>query len=663
MGKPLTDYCSLDEATSALDATSRVLVFEAIKAHRKNRTTIVITHDLSQITPEDFVYVMKDGVVVEQGYRSALEVKQPSNNGGEGEFRRMLNAQFESGGFPTKGDGDLGLEDASINESDWEEIESDEEDGLPMPSVRNSKHVSITNAVIASFKHFSGLGRRDSKSAARRSTRKSMLATSTDSAASGRASNAAGAPKWMFDAVRDLAVPKSSAAIQQAVLARRASKFEVPEAAFNTTGRPRRSFQIPPVGRSTAAQHPQEDEEEDYQPRPSLQFEPLSPTAPRSSGWPRATGRDSYDDALEDDDEFEKEKNAMKATGDMAGARRKNYNPALRGVKVATPDDAASAKSDAQPLPTLFGVSKRFFPTLPNKFTILTGVIIGMINGALTPIFSIGLSNLMVLTGSGATDVRGLTFWGVAVLLISFADGCASGFKFFIMETGSMTWVTSLRRKAYETVLRQDKQWFDDEKHSAEKVVQIIVKDGDDTKMLVSTILSQMSVVVSMLGVGLIWALVRGWQLTLVGFAIGPVFALAMMGQSTLMARYELSSKRTREDVSKQYFEAVSNVRAIRSMALENVFDAQYEKSCQAALKAGVTGAMVAGTGYGVANALVYIAEAVLFYVGAVLMAKGTYGYLQLIETLNLVVFTVSIAAQIMTFGELNSFSVGRVLS
>ncbi|KIJ92830.1 hypothetical protein K443DRAFT_51159, partial [Laccaria amethystina LaAM-08-1] len=61
-----------DEATSALDATSRTLVFEAIKRWRKNKTKIVITHGLSQITPNDFVYVLKVGQVVEQGYRYDL---------------------------------------------------------------------------------------------------------------------------------------------------------------------------------------------------------------------------------------------------------------------------------------------------------------------------------------------------------------------------------------------------------------------------------------------------------------------------------------------------------------------------------------------------------------------------------------------------------------
>ncbi|KAH9947813.1 P-loop containing nucleoside triphosphate hydrolase protein, partial [Amylocystis lapponica] len=74
----------LDEATSALDATSRILVFEAIKLWRTNLTTIVITHDLSQITLDDFVHVLKDGMLVEQGYRDELEGDKA------GEFHRMV---------------------------------------------------------------------------------------------------------------------------------------------------------------------------------------------------------------------------------------------------------------------------------------------------------------------------------------------------------------------------------------------------------------------------------------------------------------------------------------------------------------------------------------------------------------------------------------------
>ena len=50
------------------------------------------------------------------------------------------------------------------------------------------------------------------------------------------------------------------------------------------------------------------------------------------------------------------------------------------------------------------------------------------------------------------------------------------------------------------------------------------------------------------------------------------------------------------------------------------------------------------------ASGLIYLAEALLFYVGAVLIARGLYTYLQMVEVLNLVVFSVTIGSQLMGF-------------
>ena len=55
-------------------------------------TTIVITHDLSQIEPEDFVYVLKSGQVVEQGFSNELESFVCC------EFRQMVSTQQACGG-------------------------------------------------------------------------------------------------------------------------------------------------------------------------------------------------------------------------------------------------------------------------------------------------------------------------------------------------------------------------------------------------------------------------------------------------------------------------------------------------------------------------------------------------------------------------------------
>ena len=87
-------------------------------------------------------------------------------------------------------------------------------------------------------------------------------------------------------------------------------------------------------------------------------------------------------------------------------------------------------------------------------------------------------------------------------------------------------------------------------------------------------------------------------------------------------------------------------------MGFEEIFKAQFDSSVNKALSTGLRGAFVEGCTYGVASGLIYLAEALLFYVGAVLIARGLYTYLQMIEVLNLVVFSVTIGSQLMAFSK-----------
>jgi ATP-binding cassette, subfamily B (MDR/TAP), member 1 len=67
----------MDESTSALDYTSRQQVMEAIRQWRKGKTTIIITHDMSQILEDDYVYVLDHTQVVQEGYRKKLDCESP----------------------------------------------------------------------------------------------------------------------------------------------------------------------------------------------------------------------------------------------------------------------------------------------------------------------------------------------------------------------------------------------------------------------------------------------------------------------------------------------------------------------------------------------------------------------------------------------------------
>lgn len=68
-----TPILILDEATSALDHVSKTRVLDQIQEWRRGKTTVVITHDMSQIQENEYVYVLEQGVIVQEGFRSALE--------------------------------------------------------------------------------------------------------------------------------------------------------------------------------------------------------------------------------------------------------------------------------------------------------------------------------------------------------------------------------------------------------------------------------------------------------------------------------------------------------------------------------------------------------------------------------------------------------------
>ncbi|KAK7987058.1 hypothetical protein PG988_002046 [Apiospora saccharicola] len=74
----------LDEVTSNLDPPTKNQIMEDIRHWRHDKATIIITHDLSLINDDDYVFVLDDGRVVQEGTRKDAEQE-------EGPFTHLLN--------------------------------------------------------------------------------------------------------------------------------------------------------------------------------------------------------------------------------------------------------------------------------------------------------------------------------------------------------------------------------------------------------------------------------------------------------------------------------------------------------------------------------------------------------------------------------------------
>ena len=72
----------LDEATSSVDTRTELLVQQAMRALRSDRTSFVIAHRLSTIRDADVILVMEEGRIVEHGthavsYTHLVEIVSP----------------------------------------------------------------------------------------------------------------------------------------------------------------------------------------------------------------------------------------------------------------------------------------------------------------------------------------------------------------------------------------------------------------------------------------------------------------------------------------------------------------------------------------------------------------------------------------------------------
>jgi ATP-binding cassette, subfamily C, bacterial len=75
-----------DESTSALDVHTESALFEGLESFLRDKTVIIIAHRLSTITRADYIYVLENGTVLEEGTRDVLEQQ-------EGSFKNFVTHQ------------------------------------------------------------------------------------------------------------------------------------------------------------------------------------------------------------------------------------------------------------------------------------------------------------------------------------------------------------------------------------------------------------------------------------------------------------------------------------------------------------------------------------------------------------------------------------------
>lgn len=318
-------------------------------------------------------------------------------------------------------------------------------------------------------------------------------------------------------------------------------------------------------------------------------------------------------------------------------------------ILVTTPDDESGApiNKDQEHI----SVIKLVKDTLENRVTYSLGLLASVANGFMMPVFSYVVARLLATYSILNKDelLRQSRLYALLVIGVATINGISAYYKYYFLERASEQWATRLRKLGFGKILRQPQSWFDKPKNATGLVSTILVTDTNTTKNLIGHFLGNVTVGLIALVGGIIWAFIIGWQLTLVGCALAPVLVLTSEIQKYMLQRYDKKQKRSSEAAANIFYQTVSSVRTVFSLALENAMIKKFQAALEVPYKIGIKKALVGGFIAGILDAFLFFSKALTFWYGARLVSQGSYDLQMMITVWSLVIFCTSAASQMLS--------------
>lgn len=583
----------LDEVTSGLDFTSRALILEAIRAWRAGKTTLIITHDVSQILNEDYVYVMDQSYLVQQGLRRDL-VRDET-----GIFASLLSSTDDEPAL----DGSTMLQAVGRNTTAFSSSES----LLETPSVEPSR---LSKVLLPS---------RAPSSTGNRGLFRLSLGANVEQSTVMRT-------RVLWDAPMKLAEPRNGRAsypyskpespsrpvpLEQSRIRVRDTEDNV----YNTHRTRNSSLDMVKVsGEITQSR------------RPVV----TTPRAAQRAGWQPGEGTRSEPSGT------------ITSFGNTSTGREQRIRHKKKSVSANVGQDLSLSKILSTVWPML---------NTANRIRLISGMASCIVSAACNPAFSFVFAKLVASFWAPPAEMRasGQT-WAIRLTIIGAADGCATFAAFYLMQYAGQAWVTALRVESLKRILSQPKHWFDKPTHSPDRIVEVLDRQAEEMRNLVGRFVPVILIIVAMMTTGLIWALVISWKLTLVALASTPAVYAATQAMASVSGKWEARCNAMAEVTGSVSVETFLNIRVVRALTLERHFSSKHNQSTESTFRVGVSRGLWTGLFYGFNQGMPDWLTAFVFWYATVLLTSpgATISASDIVQVINLLLFSIGTAAAML---------------
>lgn len=313
------------------------------------------------------------------------------------------------------------------------------------------------------------------------------------------------------------------------------------------------------------------------------------------------------------------------------------------------------------PMTSMLNIFKNMYSTITMKKILFLGITASVISGVSNPVFSWADSKLInanVLQGKHSTSSGSSTNttkpvkaatpsndymikWCMIVIAIAAIDGIATFVKEFFLQYVAEYWIMDLRSVSVAKILNNDINWFSYAINKPSEISALLMNDLRDMRTLVSQFLTFVITIVFVAACGLIWSIVSGWKLSLVGLSLIPLYILTTVIYSLLLQNMENNYKSAIADLENKQYEILKNFKTIKILQLESYF---YMKLSYCYNNLKIVGIKrTYGTGFGVAvfASLTYVVQAIIIFYGLKLVINGEYSSDKLFQTFSLLLFTI----------------------
>ena len=584
----------LDESTSSLDYVTRAEMLDAIRSWRKGKTTIIITHDISQIRPNDFLYLLDNARVVQQGCRKEIE----SQNGS---FKSFLDTHTEAD-----------TDDESDDHEDDSYWGPEAGDGNVLhEESRTARIISMTRPLSAV--HFG----------------QSVLETYSENT---RAS-------WGCTVPVDAGPgPRLSIHEQTADRGGKMEPIETNQASPDSVASRHLPFMPSPVKKrilskdhgsrpvSRSNLHRRSlsfSKEHSSRSDPKLSTRPVSPIGPYSR--PFATN----------------ESVPVLSDAPKKSSRNDKLLQRIKRFRKKNPSEDKDFPAASLPMKEIV---MSVWPAIGwgPRLLILAASFSATIHAACTPVFAWVFAQLLTTFYVSGARKEMSQKYALVILGIAALDGLSCYLMFFLSDTVAQAWTLSLKKEAMRRILMQPRKFFDKEENSVSRLAETLDHFAEEARNLPGRFACVFLTMNLMVCISIFWSMVIAWELALAALATGPVLFVITKCYNVISSRWERLENEAADKVGQVLHDAFVNIKTVRCLVLEDYFKERYTNATTEAVNVGIKRAVYCASIHGLSFTGVIFVTILLYWYGGYLMSKNEYTVNEVLECFLVLMLSVN---------------------